>query len=285
MSLNNIQAEIWAGRVLQNLARKHVYAQTGIVNRDYEGDIKKGGDTVRITGIGAITIGTYTKNTDISDPQALTDSQSTLVIDQSKYFAFQIDDTDQAQASIDLMDTAMMESAKGLRNTSDLFVAGLYTGVAAANIIGLGNDTTPLVPTATTMYEYFVQAGILLDEADVPSEDRWAIIPPWIHGLLLKDDRFVKAGTAMTDATLRNGEVGEAAGFRVLKSNNVPNTSATKYKVMWGHPMAISYAEQIASVERYRREKRFADAVKGLHLYGGKLVRPTALAVGTFNKT
>jgi hypothetical protein len=89
----------------------------------------------------------------------------------------------------------------------------------------------------------------------------------------------------MTDATLRNGEIGQAAGFRVLQSNNVPETSGTKYRIIAGHPMAISFAEQINKVEAFRPERRFADAMKGLHLYGAKLVRNTAIAVGTFNKT
>ncbi len=110
------------------------------------------------------------------------------------------------------------------------------------------------------------------------------LVPAWFHGLLRKDDRFVKAGTTRSDLVLRNGEVGQAAGMTVLESNNVPNTAGAKFKIIAGYPGAITYAEQIAQVEAYRPEKRFADAVKGLHLYGCKLIRPSGIAVLTANK-
>jgi hypothetical protein len=116
-----------------------------------------------------------------------------------------------------------------------------------------------------------------------PADGRFVIVPSWYHAMLLKDDRFVRAGTAKTDQVLANGMVGEAAGFTIMKSNNVPNTTNTLYKIIAGHKMAFSYAEQIVKVEAYRPEKRFSDAIKGLHVYGGKLVRPYCWAVLTAN--
>jgi hypothetical protein len=113
----------------------------------------------------------------------------------------------------------------------------------------------------------------------VPSSGRWVIVPSWFHGLLLNDAKFVAGGGGQAEATVRNGMIGQAAGFSILKSNTVPNTAGAKYKIIAGHPMAWSYAEQLNSVEAYRPELRFADAVKGLHLYGAKIVRATALAV------
>ena len=86
-------------------------------------------------------------------------------------------------------------------------------------------------------------------------------------------------------SVLKQGQVGEAAGFALLKSNNVPNTAGAKYKIQASHRMARSFANQIVETEAYRPQKRFGDAVKGLHVYGGKLVRPTALAVLTANRT
>ena len=120
-----------------------------------------------------------------------------------------------------------------------------------------------------------MRASVTLDEANIPQEGRFAVIPPWVHGLLLENDPVL---SAKTDAVL-NGEVGQVAGFRLLKSNNVPTTgtSPVVYHVMVGHPMAITYAEQIAKVEAYRPEAKFGDALKGLHLYGSKTVRPQAL--------
>lgn len=283
MALSNFIPVVWSARILSNLHRAHVYGQAGVVNREYEGEIRDVGDTVKINSIGPVTIGNYTKNTNIGDPETLTDAQMTLLINQAKYFNFQVDDIDRAQQKPSVMDEAMKEASYGLRDVSDTFIASLYTGVAAGNVIG--NDTTPVTPTSANAYDYLVDLGTLLDEANVPTEGRWSIVPPWFHGLLLKDDRFVGVGSASSDQVLRNGEIGTAAGFRVLKSNSVPNVAGAKYKIMAGHPMAISFAEQIVKVEGYRPEKRFADAVKGLHVYGAKVVRPTAFAVMTANRS
>lgn len=279
MAITNFIPQIWSARLLENLRKNLVFKN--VVNTDYEGEIRNYGDTVKINGIGPITVADYTKNTDINPPETLSDAQRTLVIDQAKYFNFLIDDVDAAQANPKLMDAAMQEAAYALADKADQYLASQY--VYAANAIG--NDTTPVVPTATTAYELLVDASIKLDEANIPRTNRWAVVLPWFYGLLLKDDRFVKVGSTNSDRTLRTGEVGEAAGFTIYISNNIANTSGTKYKIMAGHPMAITYAEQISKVEAYRPERRFADAVKGLHLYGAKVIRPEALVVITANKS
>lgn len=282
MAIDNFIPEIWSARLLVSLQKSLVYGQEGVVNRDYEGEITQMGDTVKINSIGPITVGTYTKNTNIGDPETLTDEQTVLTIDQAKYFNFQVDDIDRAQQKPKVMDAAMQEAAYGLRDVADQYIAEFYTDVASGNTIG--NDTTPVEVDKTNAYELLVDLAVLLTDAKVPTTGRWVIVPPWFYGTLLKDDRFVDASKAGTTDGLRNGEVGKAAGFTVLQSHNVPNTSGAKYKIIAGHPMAISYAEQINKVEAYRPEKRFADAVKGLHLYGAKLVRPEAIAVLTADK-
>lgn len=284
MALENFIPEIWSANLLANLNKTHVYGQDGVVNRDYEGEITGAGDTVRINSIGRVTVSNYVKNTDMAAPETLTDAQLTLLIDQLKSFNFQIDDVDKAQQNPKVMAEAMREAAYALRDVNDTFLASFHTGADAANLIG--NDTTPITGlTPAQAYEQLVDLGVKLDEQDVPSEGRTVIVPPWYVGLIEKDDRFVKAGTPASDAVLRNGFTGSAAGFEVLKSNNVPNTAGTKYKIQASARIARSYAEQIVSVEAYRPERRFADAVKGLHVYGGKLVRPKALAVLTANKS
>jgi hypothetical protein len=101
---------------------------------------------------------------------------------------------------------------------------------------------------------------------------------------LLKDDRFVRSGTGAGDRRLRNGEVGEAAGFTILKSNNVPDTEGEEYKIIAGHSHATAYVEQILDVQTYKPEKRFGDAVKGLHVYGAKVIRGDCLAMLIANK-
>ncbi|HSI87841.1 MAG TPA: hypothetical protein VK918_02215, partial [Pyrinomonadaceae bacterium] len=143
----------------------------------------------------------------------------------------------------------------------------------------IGSTVTPIVPTKDDAYEHLVDLGVLLDESNIPIEGRFVVVPAWYHGLLLKDDRFIKAGTVASDRRLANGEVGEAAGFRILKSNNVPNTAGSAYKIVAGHSIATAYVEQILDLHSYKPEKRFGDAVKGLHVYGAKVVRPLALAM------
>ncbi len=282
MSLTFIPT-VWAARLLTALEKSLVYGQTNVCNRDYEGDIREAGNTVKIASIGDVTIGDYTKNTDITDPEILTDSDQSLLINQSKYFNFYVDSVDRAQQNVNVLDEAMRRSAWALREKADAFLAGVMdTAVVAGNKIG--SIATPKVPTKDDAYEYLVDLGVLLDESDTPIDGRFVIVPAWFHGLLLKDERFIKAGTPRSDSVLANGEVGEAAGFRILKSNNVPNTTTTKYKIIAGHSIATAYVEQIVDLQTYQPEKRFGDAVKGLHVYGAKVVRPTALAELIANK-
>lgn len=277
MSLTFIPT-VWAARLLVALEKALVYGQAGVVNRDYEGEIQESGNTVKIASVGDPTISDYTKNTDLPDPEILTDSEQSLLIDQAKAFNIYVDSIDKAQQNVKVMDEAMRRSAWKFRDRADGFLAGLMSAaVPGGNTIG--SNTTPKIPTKADAYEYLVDMGVLLDESDVPTEGRFVIVPSWFHGLLLKDDRFVRSGTDKGDATRANGEVGEAAGFKILKSNNVPTAAAgAKYQIIAGHEMATSYAEQIIDIQAYKPEKRFGDAMKGLHVYGGKVVRATCLA-------
>ena len=133
-------------------------------------------------------------------------------------------------------------------------------------------------------YEYLVDLRTRFDEANVPNDGRRSVLcPPWYVGQLLKDDRFVQAPTtpSIQDAIV-NGFVRRVAGMNVLESNNTKHESATsvigEYSWIVGcHPLATTFAEQVVQVEGYRMEKRFADAIKGLHVYGSKVVRPEGL--------
>ena len=277
MSLTFIPT-VWAARLLTALEKALVYGQANVANRDYEGEIRDAGNTVKIASIGDVSIGDYTKDTDINEAEVLTDSEQSLVINQAKYFNFFVDSIDRAQQNVNVLDEAMRRSAWALRDAADGYLASIMTAaVLAGNTIG--TDLSPIVPTKDDAYEYLVDLGVLLDEANVPIEGRFVIVPAWYHGLLLKDDRFIKAGTAGSDRRLANGEVGEAAGFTILKSNNVPNASGDADKVVAGHAMATAYVEQVLDLQTYKPEKRFGDAVKGLHVYGAKVIRPTSLAM------
>ncbi|MEP7213506.1 MAG: P22 phage major capsid protein family protein [Acidobacteriota bacterium] len=283
MSLDFIPT-VWASRLLVALEKALVYGQRDVCSRDYEGQIREAGNTVKIASVGDVAIGDYIKDTNIDDPEALTDTEQTLLIDQAKYFNFYVDSVDRAQQNVNVLDEAMRRSAWALREKADTYLAGIMeAAVDAGNKIG--SLTTPEVPTKDDAYEYLVDLGVLLDESNVPIDGRFVIVPAWYHGLLLKDERFVKAGTTRSDDALANGEVGDAAGFRILKSNNVPNTTGAKYKIIAGHPIATTYVDQIVDLQTYKPEKRFGDAVKGLHVYGAKVVRPAALAMLIANKT
>jgi N4-gp56 family major capsid protein len=286
MSLDNFIPAIWSERLLSNLHTALVYGQPGIVNRDYEGEIAGAGSSVKINSIGAVTVTDYTKNTDHAAPETLTDAQRTLLIDQQKMYNFQIDSVDAAQQKPKVMDEAMKEAAFALAKVTDSFIASLYTGFTAGVSAVVGDDTTPLtgfVAAPNKAYELLVDLQAALDTRDVPTEGRFAIVPPFFEAFMLKDQRFVSFGTAANRENLANGEIGAAAGFRIVKSNQVPNTAGAKYKIVAGHPMAWSFADQIAETVAYKPERRFGDALKGLHVYGAKVVRPTAGIVATVN--
>ena len=280
MSVANFIPTIWSARLLEHLDKRHVYLN--LLNRDYEGEIKNFGDTVKVNQIGAVAIKDYEKGQDIDAPEDLTGEQQELKIDQAKYFNFAVDDVDDAQTNPKLMDKAMERAAYGMNDVVDAFAANLLA-VNVHNDNTIGSDTAPKVPTVDTAYDLLVDLGVKLTEANVPTVGRWVVIPAWYHGLLLKDKRFVGNGTDFNKAILENGEVGQAAGFTVYVSNNVPNTTKTKYKIIAGTDEAGSFAEQILSTEAYRPEKRFSDAVKGLHVYGAKVFQSKCIAVLTAN--
>lgn len=281
MTLNNFIPQIWSARLLQNLNEAHVFAN--LVNRDYEGDIRGVGDTVKINAIGRVTVGPYTKNSNMAAAETLTDAQTTLKIDKANYFNFQIDDIDKVQQKPKVMDEAMREAAYGLSRAVDTELAKIHTSTPAGNKVGAdGQNAKPgLDLTAgSSLYDYLVDLKVILDENNCPDDGRrWVVVPAWAHGALLKDSRFVNA-TEMGNQIRMNGLIGKAAGLNVYLSNNVTDDAQNvkTYRIIASHPAAVSYAEQISGVEAYRPELRFADAVKGLHVWGYKVVRPALVA-------
>ena len=267
--------EIWSSLVLSSLKKNMVYAGPGVVNRNYEGEISGAGDTVRIRSISRPTISSYAKNATLTY-ETLTDAQRALVIDQSKSFSFSVDDIDRVQSPGGELEEALIEASYGLRDAADQFVAGLYTGAISANQIG-----TVSVTSADLAYTQIRLLKQKLDEANVPTEGRFLIIPPWYHSLLLDNSKFVTwsgGGDLAASQGLRNGMVGRVLGFDTLLSNNVPVVTGDDYAVMAGVPSAITYAEQITELETLRLQTTFGTGVRGLHVYGAKLIRPDAIA-------
>lgn len=282
MAVTNFQPEVWAAQLLTSLKKMLIFAGPSVVNRNYEGDIANFGDTVRITSISRPTVASYTKDSTTITPETLTDANRSLLIDQAKYFAFEVDDVDlrQVRDGGALMDEAAREAAYALADTADQYVAGLYTGVDSGNAI-----STTSITTAALAVTGLINLAVKLDQANVPREGRYVVVPPWYHGLLLGSDLFVRVDASGTDQAIRNGIVGRAFGFDVFVSNNCVNVTGDDYIVQAGYPGAVTFAEQIAKVEAYRPESAFSDAVKGLHLYGAKLVRPTGIATLTASIT
>lgn len=279
MAITNFIPEVWTAQLLSSLKKATVFGGPSVVNRSYEGQIAGGGDTVRITSISRPTIAAYTKNVTAITPETLTDAERSLVIDQSYYFAFEVDDIDMRQSASGgaLLAEAANEAAYGLADTADQFLmTTILAGVPAGNKIGATAITT----------QSLAQTGVLglktkLDAADVPSQGRYIVAPPWFVNMLLNGSALASVANAGTDAGLRNGQVGRLFGFDLLMSNNIAagyNSQADDYAVIAGVASAVTFAEQINKVEAYRPESAFSDAIKGLHLYGAKVVRPTALA-------
>jgi len=275
VSLNNFIPAIWSARLLENLNKSLVYAS--VANTDYQGDVTAG-SSVKINAIGRVTVSSYTKSSDHAAAETLTDAQIVLNIDQQQMFNFQLDDVDAAQQTPRVMDQAMVEAGYALADNLDQYIAGLHASASSANLIG--STGTPVALTSSNAYETLVDLGVKLTKSNVSKAGRWVVVPPEFTALLLKDTRFIASGAEAGDARLISGLVGRAAGIDIYESVNV-SVASSKYKVLAGSPQTITVANQIDSVHAYRPERQFSDALKGLHVYGAKVVRPDALACAT----
>lgn len=286
MSVRNFVPEIWSSRLLVAVRKQLIYAGPTVVNRDYEGDISEAGDTVRITSVSRPAVGNYVPGTTVITPEKLTTGQRTLLVDQSKYWAFSIDDVDARQAKGGLVPQAMSEAAYALADTVDQYVAGLYTQIQTANFLNVQGSPIDTYTTPTDAYDkVLVPLRTRLGRANVPTAGRYAIVSPEFYASLLLDSRFIKVNESGTSDGLRNGLVGRAATFDIYESNNIPNPTGDTQVVTAGTNAAITFAEQINKTEAYRPESSFSDAVKGLALYGAKLVRPDHMAAAFINPT
>lgn len=285
MPITNFIPELWSAAVQVPFEKTLVYAQGTVSNRQYEGQIREQGDTVHVTSIADPTVRPYDKSTDLTT-EDLDDEQVSLTVDQGAYFSFRVNDVDRVQAAGDFQGPATQRAGHRLADGLDRYVAGLYTGVDPANnLTPTEGDPAAVTPIDITdpgaAYDVLVALGVRLDEADCPTMGRYVVVPPDFHGKLQSDDRFARVDASGSNETLRNGIVGRAAGFDVLKSNNAPSPTSGQRVVQAGIPDAISVAEQITQTEVLRAQARFADIVRGLHIYGARLFRPEGIAVAT----
>lgn len=268
MAISNFISTVWSETLLKKLDREYI----GVKNcsRDFEGEIKGKGSTVKIGGIGDITVSDYSKNTDLASPQTLNDSVRTLTINQAKAFNFQIDDVDRAQSTPKLMELAMSQAAEALADVADKHVYSLYSEASSGNIIKVDALTVDnIVDTIVSARQALLSNSV---NSNIPT---CLEVSPVVASVLLKT-KILKE-TDNTSA-LSNGSLGSFIGFEVYVSPNVV-LDASYSKCLARTKRAIAFAEQLNEVEAYRPESRFADAVKGLHLYGAKVVYPEELFV------
>ncbi len=264
MSTRTFIPTVWRETLQQSLDREYVAVMN--CNRSFEGEIRNKGDQVTINSIGAINIFDYTADTDMNSPEALAEGDSvTLAIDQAKAFCFQIDDVDHVQAKPDLMQAAMREAACALADAADRYIYTLTEECDEDNVIsrrGVNIDS---------IIDILIEARQKLMQNNVNSNTDVVLeVSPVIASVILKAK--ILTGTD-NKAELNNGYLGTFVGFDVYVSNNIRNTDTT-WHCMARTKRAIAFAEQLKSVEAFRPEKRFADAVKGLHLYGAAVVYP-----------
>jgi hypothetical protein len=281
----NFIPEIWSAKLIENFYDSTVLA--AIANTDYEGDIKSMGDTVNIRTTPDLTIRSYEKGMTLAIERP-DKPKIQLVIDQGEYFAAIEDDVDKVQADINLMDTWSRDASEKMKIKIDQNVlAGMLTGIAATNKgatagrisgdIDLGTTAAPLAMTKTNVIDLLVDMGTVLDEANAPEAGRFVVIPAKMAGLIKKSDLKDASITGDGTSIQRNGRLGMIDRFTVYVSHNL-NVATGKFDIVAGHKMGLTFASQMTEMESIRAETTFGNIVRGLQVYGYKVVKGEALA-------
>lgn len=279
--------EVWSGKLIENFYDATVLA--AISNTDYEGEIRKYGDTVNIRTTPEIEIKEYKKGQtlELSKPEA---PKIQLLIDQGEYFACVEDDVDKIQSDIAMMDMWTKDASERMKIRVDSKVLGSIAGdVAAINRgatagrisgnINLGTATSAVAITKGNVLDFIVDLGTVLDEANAPEDNRYLVIPAKMAGMIKKSDLKDASLTGDSTSVLRNGRLGMIDRFTLYMSHNLPNTDG-KFSIYAGHKMGLTFASQMTNMESIRAETTFGNIVRGLQVYGFKVVKPEALALG-----
>lgn len=293
----NFVPEIFSKSVLKFFRRASVVED--ITNTDYFGEIANYGDTVRIIKEPTLIVSDYTRGKTV-ETQDLIDDEDTLVVDQAKYFSFSVDDIEKKQAHLNWEALATNSGAYSLKNSYDSAILTYMSGQAlAANVIGADSATTTndLSSSSASMdlghaagevspLAVLSRLSRLLDEQDVPEENRWCVAPPEFWEVMADENSKLMGVdfTGDTTSKLRNGRItdGLIRGFRPYKTNNTPSGTNAGI-VMAGHMSSTATASQINKTETIRSEKFFGDVVRGLHMYGRKTLRDESLALAYYN--
>ena len=290
--------KIYSKKVL-NFFRKASVVEA-ITNTDYAGEISAFGDSVRIIKEPVISVSDYTRGSDTTATK-LTDQELTLVVDSAKAFKFIVDDIETNMSHVNFKEVATSSAAYALRDSYDAAViASMFSGVSTSSpdhVLGadasaatqtMGQhqggsnaiDLTGSDGTGTDPLDVMSFMAKLLDEQSVPEEGRWFVAPPSFYNELAQSgSKLLSVDFNAGQGSIRNGLVssGKLRGFDMYKSNNVAATSTSTGKILAGHISSTATAQTIISTEVLRDPSSFGDIVRGLHVYGAKVLRPEAL--------
>ena len=284
----NFIPEIWSGKLLVKFYAATVLA--AISNTDYEGEIKDKGDKVIIRTTPTIEINDYVKGQPLKVQRPESEPVE-LPIDYGKYFNCICDDIDAHQSDIKLMDDWSRDASNQMKITVDTeALANIYADADASNSgnsagkisgnIELGTTGTPRVLTQANVLEVMVDVGTVLDEQNVPEETRWFVIPAWMSGMIKKSDLKDASLTGDGTSVMRNGRLGMIDRFTLYHSNllaKVTDSGYTCYHVLAGQRHALSFAAQITKVQTLVSEQTFGQLIRGLNVYGYKVLKGEAL--------
>lgn len=287
----NFIPEIWSGKLIENFYDATVLA--AISNTDYEGEIRQYGDTVNIRTSPEVTIREYVKGQTLQ-VETPDKPKIQLLIDKGEYFACVEDDVDRVQSDINLMDTWSKDASEKMKIRIDQRVlTDILPDISALNKGGtagaktasfnLGTTGAPLTvtkdgATATTpVVDLIVDMGTVLDEANAPESGRFLVIPAKMANLIKKSELKDASLSGDSTSVLRNGRLGMIDRFTLYVSHNL-SVSAGKFNIIAGHKMGFTFASQMTNMETLRAESTFGNIVRGLQVYGYKVVKPEALA-------
>ena len=287
--------KIYSKKVL-NFFRKASVIEA-ITNTDYSGEINAYGDSVKIIKEPVITVYQYERGADVTKT-ALTDQETSLVVDTANAFKFIVDDIETSMSHVNFKEVAASSAAYALRDAFDEgVIATMFAGVSASspNHI-LGSDSATDLAAGTfdgtgnldigfgtdehDPLDIMAYMARLLDEQDIPEEGRWFLAPPSFYEQLgQSSSKLMSVDFNAGQGSIRNGLVssGKLRGFDMYKSNNVATPSNAAGKILGGHMSSTATAQTITSTEVLRDPDSFGDICRGLHVYGSKVLRPEAM--------
>lgn len=268
MAVKGFIPEIWDASILRTLEDNLVAKK--ICNLNPTKDINGAGDTVYFNGLADPSVSAYSGTVSYEN---LTDSQVALLIDQQNYYAFNVPDIDAAMANVDLKGSQTSRAAYQLAKTCDSYVFGSTNyGAAAAGTITDGS-----CDSATILGDIATAAQKLMEQ-NVTEDNMWMVIPPWV---------MIKLKLAGIVFSINEGIHGKGGmqwtkdlGFDVFVTNNLTNlgTAATPQSIcLGGSYQAIGFADKLEKSETLRAQTAFTDQVRGLHVFGAKVIKPLEL--------